>query len=110
MNYRTFFVNTQKAMEPSRTILIKRRKVGPAGPPDSLNNGELAFNEINRVLYYGLGNDGNGIAEEIIPIAGGFNSLIENASVTTLSNVSASNDYLIININGQQRALRLFDF
>ena len=105
-----FCVNTQKAMEPSRTILIKRRKVGSVGPPDSLHNGELAFNEINRVLYYGLGNDGNGIADEIIPIAGAFNSLIENATVTTLQNVSASNDYLIVNINGQQRALRLFDF
>ena len=97
-------------MEPSRTILIKRRKVGPSGPPNSLHNGELAFNEINRVLYYGLGNNGSGIAEEIIPIAGGFNSLIENAAVTSLSSVSASDDYLIININGQQRALRLFDF
>lgn len=97
-------------MEPSRTILIKRRRIGPSGPPNSLHNGELAFNEINKVLYYGLGNDGNGIAQEIIPIAGGFNSLIENATVTTLSSVSASDDYLIININGQQRALRLFDF
>ena len=97
-------------MEPSRTILIKRRKVGPVGPPDSLHNGELAFNEINRVLYYGLGNDGNGVAEEIIPIAGGFSSLIENSTVITLSSVSASEDYLIINVNGQQRALRLFDF
>jgi hypothetical protein len=97
-------------MEPSRTILIKRRNIGPSGPPNSLHNGELAFNEVNRVLYYGLGNDGNGIAEEIIPIAGGFSSLIENSTVTTLQNASASNDYLIININGQQRAIKLYDF
>lgn len=97
-------------MEPSRTILIKRRNIGPSGPPNSLHNGELAFNEVNRVLYYGLGNDGNGVAEEIIPIAGGFSSLIENSTVTTLQNASASNDYLIININGQQRAIKLYDF
>jgi hypothetical protein len=97
-------------MEPSRTILIKRRNVGPSGPPNSLHNGELAFNEINRVLYYGLGNNGNGVAEEIIPIAGGFSSLIENSTVTTLQNASASNDYLIVNINGQQRAIKLYDF
>lgn len=97
-------------MEPSRTILIKRRNVGPSGPPNSLHNGELAFNEVNRVLYYGLGNNGNGVAEEIIPIAGGFSSLLENSTVTTLQNASASNDYLIININGQQRAIKLYDF
>ena len=97
-------------MEPSRTILIKRRIAGDTGAPNSLHNGELAFNEVNRVLYYGLGDAGNSFAEEIIPIAGGFTSLIENATVTTLPNVSASDDYLIININGQQRALRLFDF
>jgi hypothetical protein len=97
-------------MEPSRTILIKRRTVGQSGPPNSLHNGELAFNEINKVLYYGLGNNGNGVAEEIIPIAGGFSSLIENSTVTTLQNASASNDYLIININGQQRAIKLYDF
>lgn len=97
-------------MEPSRTILIKRRNVGPSGPPNSLHNGELAFNEVNRILYYGLGNNGNGVAEEIIPIAGGFSSLLENSTVTTLQNVSASNDYLIINVNGQQRAIKLYDF
>jgi hypothetical protein len=97
-------------MEPSRTILIKRRIAGQTGAPNSLHNGELAFNEVNRVLYYGLGDAGNGFAEEIIPIGGGFASLIENATVTTLSSASASDDFLIININGQQRALRLFDF
>ena len=97
-------------MEPSRTILIKRRIAGQTGAPNSLHNGELAFNEVNRVLYYGLGDAGNGFAEEIIPIGGGFASLIENATVTALSSASASDDYLIININGQQRALRLFDF
>lgn len=97
-------------MEPSRTILIKRRNSGQTGAPNSLHNGELAFNEVNRVLYYGLGNNGNGDAQEIIPIAGDFTSLLENSTVTTLQNASASNDYLIVSINGQQRALRLFDF
>jgi hypothetical protein len=98
-------------MDHPRTILIKRRRVGTAGAPSSLNNGELAFNEIDETLYYGKGDDGSGIATNIIAIAGGFNSLIKDASVETLSNnVSASDDYLLITVNGSRKAIRLFDF
>jgi len=35
------------------TIRIKRRVSGDPGPPASLANGELAFNEVDRTLYYG---------------------------------------------------------
>jgi len=52
------------------TIKIKRRRVGSAGAPSSLKNGELAFNEINDVLYYGSGENGAGDATNIIPIGG----------------------------------------
>jgi hypothetical protein len=48
------------------TILIKRRIPLPgalAGPPASLSGGELAFNEVNSVLYYGA-------SAGVIPIAG----------------------------------------
>jgi cytoskeletal protein CcmA (bactofilin family) len=34
-------------------IRIKRRIVGDPGSPTSLLNGELAYNEVNHVLYYG---------------------------------------------------------
>ena len=37
----------------SNTIKIKRRTQGAPGPPESLANGELAYNEVNDVLYYG---------------------------------------------------------
>lgn len=98
-------------MDHSRTILIKRRRVGTAGAPDSLNNGELAFNEIDDTLYYGKGNDGSGSATDIIAIAGGFNSILKDSTIETLtSNVSASNDYLVVTLNGQRRAIRIFDF
>ena len=53
------------------TLLIKRRLSGVVGPPPSLLNGELAFNEVNEVLYYGAGVASDGLsAEAIIPIAG----------------------------------------
>jgi hypothetical protein len=32
---------------------IKRRLAGNPGPPDSLQVGELAFNEVDNTLYYG---------------------------------------------------------
>lgn len=32
---------------------IKRRLAGQPGPPDSLQVGELAFNEVDNTLYYG---------------------------------------------------------
>ncbi len=98
-------------MDPSRTILIKRRLQGNSGPPSTLKNGELAFNEVDQVLYYGKG-IGQENAESIIPIGGSYTSIFKDSIVETLSSneVTASNDYLIININGAVRALRLFDF
>lgn len=32
---------------------IKRRLAGNPGPPESLQVGELAFNEVDNTLYYG---------------------------------------------------------
>lgn len=55
----------------SNIIRIKRRSaLGAAGSPSSLYNAELAYNEKDNVLYYGFGDNGQGIATSIIPIAG----------------------------------------
>lgn len=55
----------------SNTIRIKRRASGAAGAPASLENAELAFNEVDDVLYYGKGTGGaGGTATTVIPIAG----------------------------------------
>lgn len=55
----------------SNTIRIKRRAAGGAGAPTSLENAELAFNEVDDVLYYGKGTGGaGGSATIVIPIAG----------------------------------------
>lgn len=32
---------------------IKRRLAGDPGPPDTLQVGELAYNEVDNILYYG---------------------------------------------------------
>ena len=36
------------------TFQIKRRLAGDPGPPDALEPGELAFNEVENVLYIGV--------------------------------------------------------
>lgn len=38
----------------SVTVRIKRRLAGDAGPPDALQPGELAFNEVDGTLYIGV--------------------------------------------------------
>jgi hypothetical protein len=54
----------------ANTLRIKRRVSGAAGAPSGLKNAELAFNEVDGVLYYGKGADGNGNATTIPAIAG----------------------------------------
>jgi hypothetical protein len=69
----------------ANTLRIKRRVAGgAAGPPSSLKNAELAFNEVDDILYYGKGADGNGDATTIPAIAGigAFVNLTANQTIT----------------------------
>jgi hypothetical protein len=55
----------------SNKIRIKRRASGNAGAPSSLENAELAYNEVDDVLYYGKGTGGiEGTATTVEAIAG----------------------------------------
>ena len=55
----------------ANTIRIKRRASGNAGAPGSLENAELAYNEVDNTLYYGKGTGGEGgTATTIEAIAG----------------------------------------
>jgi phage-related tail fiber protein len=54
----------------ANTLRIKRRVSGAPGAPSGLKNAELAFNEVDGVLYYGKGADGSGDATTIPAIAG----------------------------------------
>ena len=63
----------------ANTIRIKRRASGASGAPSSLENAELAYNEVDNTLYYGKGTGGaGGTASTIEAIAG-------PGSYTTLS-------------------------
>ena len=52
------------------TFQIKRRITGAAGAPASLKSGELAWNQVDSIIYGGFGDDGNGNATSIVPVAG----------------------------------------
>lgn len=63
----------------ANTIRIKRRASGNSGAPTSLENAELAFNEVDDVLYYGEGTGGaGGTATSVLAIGG-------SGAFTTLS-------------------------
>jgi hypothetical protein len=54
----------------TKKLRIKRRQTGAAGPPATLLNAELAFNETTNTLFYGKGETVNNAAAAIIPIGG----------------------------------------
>lgn len=69
----------------ANTIRIKRRGSGNAGAPASLENAELAYNEVDDVLYYGKGTGGaGGTATTIEAIAGSgaYVSISGNQTIT----------------------------
>lgn len=69
----------------ANTLRIKRRASGGTGAPTSLANAELAFNEVDKTLWYGIGTGGAGGSAttiECIGGAGGFLSLSGTQTVT----------------------------
>lgn len=70
----------------ANTIRIKRRAVGGfSGAPSSLENAELAFTEVDDVLYYGKGTGGaGGTATNVIAI-GGSGAFATLSSAQTIS-------------------------
>lgn len=69
----------------ANTIRIKRRASGPTGAPSTLENAELAFNEVDDILYYGEGTGGaNGSATTILAIggSGAFTTLGTEQTIT----------------------------
>jgi len=54
----------------ANTLRIKRRTSGNAGAPATIENAELAFNEVDDILYYGEGTAGAGGSGTALAIAG----------------------------------------
>lgn len=81
-------------------IRIKRRTSGAAGAPASLENAELAMNEVSQVLYYGLGTGGaGGTATSIVPI-GGSGAFMDLSSTQTVGGTKTFSNTITGSVSG----------
>lgn len=69
----------------ANTIRIKRRATGSAGAPASLENAELAYNEVEDVLYYGKGTGGAGGTATTTPAIAGTGAFLALAGTQTVT-------------------------
>ena len=81
-------------------IRIKRRTSGAAGAPASLENAELAFNEVGVVLYYGSVTGGaGGTATEVIAI-GGSGAFCDLSSTQTIGGTKTFSNTITGSVSG----------
>jgi hypothetical protein len=69
----------------ANTLRIKRRATGNAGAPTSLENAELAFNEVDNILYYGKGTGGAGGSATTVEAIAGLGAFTTLTSEQTIS-------------------------
>jgi len=69
----------------ANTLRIKRRASGATGAPATLENAELAFNEVDDVLYYGEGTGGAGGSATAALAIGGSGAFATLSTAQTLS-------------------------
>ena len=67
------------------TLRIKRRGSGSAGAPSTLENAELAFNEVDNTLYYGEGTGGSGGSASTILAIAGDGAFVNKTGTQTIS-------------------------
>jgi hypothetical protein len=80
----------------SNKIRIKRRASGNAGAPSSLENAELAYNEVDDVLYYGKGTGGiEGTATTVEAIGGAGAYLTLSGTQTVSGNKTFSGTVVV---------------
>ena len=101
----------------AQKIRIKRRNsLGGSGAPTTLAYAELAFNEADKVLWYGLGDTGAGEAQTVIAIggegaflpsgggAGGYVKSITATPDTGISAVDSNGDVTLAGIDATKTA------
>ena len=80
----------------ANTLRIKRRASGSPGAPTSLANAELAFNEVDDILYYGKGTGGAGGTATTAPAIAGAGAFLTLSSAQTVSgNKTFSGDVVV---------------
>lgn len=84
----------------ANTIRIKRRASGAAGAPSSLQNAELAYNEVDDVLYYGKGTGGAGGSATTVEAIGGSGAYVKLSGAQTVDGVKTFTSTISGSING----------
>lgn len=84
----------------ANTVRIKRRASGGAGAPASLANAELAFNEVDNILYYGKGTGGAGGTASTIEAIGGLGAFCAVTGDQTVAGVKTFSSTIVGSING----------
>jgi hypothetical protein len=69
----------------ANTIRIRRRASGASGAPSSLENAELAYNEVDDTLYYGKGTGGVGGTATTVEAIGGKGAYVGLAGTQTIT-------------------------
>jgi hypothetical protein len=69
----------------ANTIRIKRRASGASGAPSSLENAELAYNEVDDTLYYGKGTGGVGGIATTVEAIGGKGAYVDLTGTQTIT-------------------------
>ena len=85
----------------ANNLRIKRRAAGgAAGAPSSLLNAELAFNEQDRTLYYGLGTGGAGGSATSVIAIGGDGGFVDKGTAQTITGAKTFSSTIIGSVDG----------
>lgn len=80
----------------ANTIRIKRRASGLAGAPGTLQNAELAFNEVDDTLYYGKGTGGAGGTATSAEAIGGAGTFVTKGTDQTVTGAKTFTGAVIV--------------
>jgi Lower baseplate protein N-terminal domain len=69
----------------ANTLRIKRRASGSPGAPATLKNAELAYNEVDDILYYGKGTGGEGGSATTVEAIAGAGSVVTLSGTQTIT-------------------------
>lgn len=84
----------------SNTIRIKRRAGGSAGAPASLENAEIAFNEVDDTLYYGKGTGGSGGSATTVEPIGGKGAFLTLTGTQTVAGDKTFSNIITGSVSG----------
>jgi len=84
----------------SNTIRIRRRASGNPGAPSSLENAEIAFNEVNDTLYYGKGTGGADGTATTVEAIGGSGTFVDKATAQTITGVKTFSSGITADVTG----------